>query len=66
MRSLLRRVLIATDDWDERSELRVLVGAGPAASCAVLGSVLSHVLTTLARDRRLMDEWLDERVDTTS
>jgi len=56
--SLLRRVLLATE-CDERSEVRALVHAGPATSCAALGSVVAHVIQTLSRDRKLVDTWLE-------
>jgi hypothetical protein len=58
MTSLLQRVLLAAE-CDARSELRAMVHAGPAASCAALGSVVAHVLQTLARDRRLLAAWLE-------
>ena len=55
--SLVRRVLLAAE-CDERSEVRALVHAGPATSCAALGSVVAHVIATLSRDRKLVHTWL--------
>jgi hypothetical protein len=56
--SLVRRVLLAAE-CDERSEVRALVQAGPATSCAALGSVVAHVIQTLSRDRKLVNTWLE-------
>jgi hypothetical protein len=56
--SLLRRVLLAAE-CDDRSEMRALVYAGPAASCAALGAVVAHIIQTLAHDRRLVTTWLE-------
>jgi hypothetical protein len=56
--SLARRVLLAAE-CDERSEIRALVHAGPATSCAALGSVVGHVIRTLSRDRKLVNTWLE-------
>ena len=58
MTSLVRRVLLAAE-CDDRAEVRALVHAGPAASCAALGSVVGHIVQTLARDRTLMSTWLE-------
>jgi len=58
MTSLARRVLLAAE-CDSRSEVRALVYAGPAASCAGLGSVMAHVIQTLMRDRKLLSTWLE-------
>lgn len=58
MTSFVRRVLLAAE-CDDRSEVRALVHAGPAAACAALGSVIAHVIQTLVRDRKLMTTWLE-------
>ncbi len=58
MTSLVRRVLLAAE-CDSSSEVRALVHAGPAASCAALGSVMAHVIQTLVRDRKLVSTWLE-------
>jgi hypothetical protein len=56
--SLVRRVLLAAE-CDERLEVRALVHAGPATSCAALGSVVAHVIQTLSRDRQVVSTWLE-------
>jgi hypothetical protein len=61
--SLLRRVVLALEG-DAGSEARALVYTGPVGSCAALGSVIGHVVQTLARDRSLVSAWLDETVGT--
>jgi hypothetical protein len=63
--STVRRIVLALE-CDGRSEARAMAFACPVASCAGLGSVIGHVLQTLARDRHLVSSWLDQPVRTSA
>jgi hypothetical protein len=59
MASLLRRIVLAVECYDAPARPGAVAPA-PMDPGTCLGALVGHVVKTLARDRRLLDSWLDE------